>query len=90
MLCSPFDAELFGHWWFEGVEWLETVARIIHDYDTGVALATGSGYLDHYPRGGFLALHEGSWGAEGNNQVWMNNETAWTYAHPLRGRGSAA
>lgn len=73
-------AELFGHWWFEGVEWLETVARILNDYDTGIALTTGSGYLDHHPRGGFLALHEGSWGAEGNNQVWMNTETAWTYA----------
>ncbi len=81
VLCSPFDAELFGHWWFEGVEWLETVARILHDYDTGIALITGSNYLDSFPRGGFLALHEGSWGAEGNNQVWMNNETAWTYAH---------
>jgi 1,4-alpha-glucan branching enzyme len=79
VLCSPFDAELFGHWWFEGVAWLETVARILHDYDTGIALTTCSGYLDRFPRGGFLALHEGSWGAEGNNQVWMNDETAWTY-----------
>jgi 1,4-alpha-glucan branching enzyme len=79
VLCSPFDAELFGHWWFEGVEWLETVARILHDYDTGIALTTCSSYLDNFPRGGFLALHEGSWGAEGNNQVWLNNETTWTY-----------
>jgi 1,4-alpha-glucan branching enzyme len=79
ILCSPFDAELFGHWWFEGVQWLETVARIIHDYDTGIALTTCSTYLDNFPRGGFLALHEGSWGAEGNNQVWLNSETTWTY-----------
>ncbi len=79
VLCSPFDAELFGHWWFEGVEWLETVTRILHDYDTGIALTTCSTYLDQFPRGGFLALHEGSWGAEGNNQVWLNNETTWTY-----------
>ncbi|HZQ43723.1 MAG TPA: 1,4-alpha-glucan branching protein domain-containing protein [Acidobacteriaceae bacterium] len=79
VLCSPFDAELFGHWWFEGVEWLETVTRILHDYDTGIALTTCSSYLDNFPRGGFLALHEGSWGAEGNNQVWLNNETTWTY-----------
>jgi len=79
VLCSPFDAELFGHWWFEGVEWLETVTRILHDYDTNIALTTCSSYLDSYPRGGFLALHEGSWGAEGNNQVWLNPETTWTY-----------
>jgi 1,4-alpha-glucan branching enzyme len=80
VLCSPFDAELFGHWWFEGIHWLETVARILNDYPTGIALTSCSTYLDHHPRGGFLALHEGSWGAEGTNQVWMNNETSWTYS----------
>ena len=37
ILCSPFDAELFGHWWFEGALWLEAVARTLHDYDTGIA-----------------------------------------------------
>jgi 1,4-alpha-glucan branching enzyme len=26
-------------------------------------------------------MHEGSWGAEGTNQVWMNPETSWTYTH---------
>jgi 1,4-alpha-glucan branching enzyme len=80
VLCSPFDAELFGHWWFEGVQWLETVARILHEQTMEVALTSCSSYLEEHPRGGFLALHEGSWGAEGSNQVWMNSETAWTYA----------
>ena len=27
VVCSPYDAELFGHWWFEGPLWLEHVAR---------------------------------------------------------------
>jgi 1,4-alpha-glucan branching enzyme len=80
VLCSPFDAELFGHWWFEGVQWLEAVARTLHDYPIGIELTNCSAYLDRYPRAGFLALHEGSWGAEGNNQVWLNGETSWTYA----------
>jgi 1,4-alpha-glucan branching enzyme len=80
ILCSPFDAELFGHWWFEGIPWLETVARLLHEDPATIALTSCSSYLDRYPRGGFLALHEGSWGAEGTNQVWMNNETSWTYA----------
>jgi 1,4-alpha-glucan branching enzyme len=80
VLCSPFDAELFGHWWFEGVQWLETVARLLNEHPANVALISCSSYLEQYPRGGFLALHEGSWGAEGSNQVWMNSETTWTYA----------
>jgi 1,4-alpha-glucan branching enzyme len=81
ILCSPFDAELFGHWWFEGPRWLEAVARTLHDYPTGIQLTSGSNYLDHYPRAGFIKMHEGSWGAEGTNHVWMNPETSWTYAH---------
>jgi 1,4-alpha-glucan branching enzyme len=81
VLCAPFDAELFGHWWFEGPLWLEAVCRTLHDHDTGLATIKCSEYLDRYPRAGFIAMPEGSWGAEGNNQVWMNPETAWTYTH---------
>ena len=81
ILCSPFDAELFGHWWFEGPLWLEAIARNLHDYDTGLQLISCAEYLDKYPRAGFIAMHEGSWGAEGTNQVWMNPETSWTYTH---------
>ena len=81
ILCSPFDAELFGHWWFEGPFWLEAVARMLHENPAGVQLISCSQYLAKYPRAGFLAMHEGSWGAEGGNQVWMNPETSWTYTH---------
>jgi 1,4-alpha-glucan branching enzyme len=81
ILCSPFDAELFGHWWFEGMHWLEAVARVIHDYPIGIELTSCSQYLEKYPRAGFISMHEGSWGAEGNNHVWMNPDTSWTYTH---------
>jgi 1,4-alpha-glucan branching enzyme len=81
ILCSPFDAELFGHWWFEGTLWLEAVARNLHEYDTGIQLISCAEYLEKYPRAGFIAMHEGSWGAEGTNHVWMNPETSWTYTH---------
>jgi 1,4-alpha-glucan branching enzyme len=81
VLCALFDAELFGHWWFEGSIWLETVCRILHDHDTGIATTTCSQYLDRYPRAGFIAMPEGSWGAEGCHKVWMNPDTSWTYSH---------
>ena len=81
VLCAPFDAELFGHWWFEGPLWLEQVARILHDYPTGLQLTTASDYLRHHPPAGFIAMPEGSWGAEGTNHVWMNPDTSWTYTH---------
>jgi len=81
ILTSPFDAELFGHWWYEGVLWLEAVARVIAREEIPLALITCGEYLDKYPRAGFIAMHEGSWGAEGTNQVWMNPDTSWTYTH---------
>ena len=81
ILCAPFDAELFGHWWFEGIQWLEAVARNLHDHDSGIQLISCAEYLDKYPRAGAIVMHEGSWGAEGTNQVWLNPETSWTYTH---------
>ncbi len=81
VLSAPFDAELFGHWWFEGPMWLEAVCRTLHEHETGIATITCSQYLDRYPRASYIAMPEGSWGAEGNHQVWMNPETSWTYAH---------
>jgi 1,4-alpha-glucan branching enzyme len=81
ILCAPFDAELFGHWWFEGAQWLEAVARNLHDLSSGIELISCAEYLERYPRAGSIAMHEGSWGAEGTNQVWMNPETSWTYTH---------
>ena len=81
ILCAPFDAELFGHWWFEGPMWLEQVARTLHNSPLNIQLTSCSRYLAEYPRGGFISMHEGSWGAQGTNQVWMNPETSWTYTH---------
>ncbi len=81
ILSAPFDAELFGHWWFEGAHWLEAVCRTLHDNKTCISTITCSQYLDQYPRAGSVAMREGSWGAGGNHQVWMNPDTHWTYTH---------
>jgi 1,4-alpha-glucan branching enzyme len=81
ILCSPFDAELFGHWWFEGAMWLEAVARVLHDHPCGLELVTCSKYLETCPPAGAICMKDGSWGAEGNHFVWLNRDTEWTYPH---------
>jgi 1,4-alpha-glucan branching enzyme len=81
ILTAPFDAELFGHWWFEGPLWLEEVARAFAAADMPIALTTAGAYLDQYPPTGFLELPEGSWGKGGNHDVWLNPDTAWTWTH---------
>ncbi len=84
VLASLFDAELFGHWWFEGPVWLEQVARIFAREEIPIALTTGSDYLAKYPAAVSLKLGEGSWGKNGDNEVWLNGETSWTWAHIYR------
>jgi 1,4-alpha-glucan branching enzyme len=81
ILCSPFDAELFGHWWFEGAMWLEAVARKLHESGSEIQLISCSEYLKKHAPASSIAMHEGSWGSEGDNHVWMNPETSWTYTH---------
>ena len=61
--------------------WLEQVARTLHDYPIGIELISCSKYLEQFPRADFISMPEGSWGAEGNHQVWLNAETSWTYTH---------
>jgi 1,4-alpha-glucan branching enzyme len=81
ILSAPFDAELFGHWWFEGPEWLKHVAEELNHPGHPLKLITCGEYLDAHRPEAFLALAEGSWGKNGNNDVWLNPETAWTWKH---------
>ncbi len=81
ILCSPFDAELFGHWWFEGPLWLEHVARTMARAEIPVALTSCAEYLDRFKPEGFLALPEGSWGKNGTHEVWLSPDTRWTWEY---------
>jgi 1,4-alpha-glucan branching enzyme len=79
ILNAPFDAELFGHWWFEGPVWLEAVCRAIHA-QTDVKLISCRDYLAAHKPTSSIAMHEGSWGTGGDDRVWLNPETNATYA----------
>lgn len=81
IVTCPFDAELFGHWWYEGPLFLENVAREFAQPGHPLKLITCGEYLDKHPPKGYVALEEGSWGKNGTNEVWMNPETSWTWRH---------
>jgi 1,4-alpha-glucan branching enzyme len=76
-VCSPYDAELFGHWWFEGPQWLEHVARGMAA--AGVERVTLGQALEAVPPPTTLGLPEGSWGEGGDHRVWFNPDTEWTW-----------
>jgi 1,4-alpha-glucan branching enzyme len=78
VLCAPYDAELFGHWWFEGPEWLYRVIKGIHE-NPAVELATCSDYLEANTPQAAVALPESSWGQGGFHWVWMNDWTTWIW-----------
>jgi len=78
VIAAPFDTELFGHWWFEGVDFLRATYRALHR-QSGVQPVTASQYLVRHPPQVALRLAEGSWGANGDHSMWLNEGTAWTW-----------
>ncbi|TME64506.1 MAG: DUF1957 domain-containing protein [Chloroflexi bacterium] len=77
LLAVTFDSELFGHWWFEGVDWLGLVLRELATSD--VTVATAVEYLDREPPRERVALAEGSWGKNNDHSTWLNESTAWMW-----------
>lgn len=79
VMLAPYDAELFGHWWYEGPAWLEATLREV----------ARSKRLDACTPGEVVACFEedfetarpvaSSWGQGGHNDYWLNDQTAWVY-----------
>lgn len=78
VLCA-FDTELFGHWWHEGMQWLEAVLRQVHAAQSGVAMLTASAYLAAQPPQQAIALPASTWGEGGQFWVWNNQQTDWIH-----------
>jgi 1,4-alpha-glucan branching enzyme len=78
LIAVPFDTELFGHWWHEGVDFLAGVYRAL-ETDPVVRARTAGRHLAEMPPGRGLHLTTGSWGANGDFSMWLNDETAWTW-----------
>lgn len=78
ILVAPYDAELFGHWWFEGTAWIETVLEQMHA-DPRVELTTLGRHHREIPPDTVVLLPEGSWGNGGGHGVWKNPRVNWTW-----------
>ncbi|HEY8040952.1 MAG TPA: 1,4-alpha-glucan branching protein domain-containing protein [Polyangiaceae bacterium] len=83
IVVAPYDAELYGHWWFEGPMFLEAVFRRLHLPETGgqVEAITLREYLDRHPVCVQATPSASSWGAGGYGEVWVGHEAAWTWRH---------
>jgi len=81
LIVAPYDAELFGHWWFEGPEWINFLIRkTVFDQDT-VRLITPMEYLAENPECQVAAPSGSSWGQMGYAEVWLDRSNDWIYPH---------
>jgi len=77
-VIAPFDAELFGHWWFEGPRWLVHTIRWMQQ-DPELKVMTCSDFVCEEPPNSAITLPEGSWGMGADHQVWLNDRTEWVW-----------
>jgi 1,4-alpha-glucan branching enzyme len=85
ILVAPFDAELFGHWWFEGPQFLDQVLRGLDASARagGLEATTLGGYLARFPEAAVAQPGASSWGEGGFGDVWAGPEAArlWRHVH---------
>ncbi len=77
VVVALYDTELFGHWWFEGPEWLYlTIKKLARG---PVRPLTAGECLEKLPPTMIISLPEGSWGQGGFHWIWLNEATAWIW-----------
>jgi 1,4-alpha-glucan branching enzyme len=81
LMVAPYDAELFGHWWFEGPDWLDALLRNIAPDRETLLLITPDEYMREFPRCQVATPSPSSWGQEGYAAVWLDRSNDWIYRH---------
>ncbi len=80
VIVAPFDAELFGHWWYEGPLFIEELFRELNG-DSEVVPATPPEVIDSMEQVQQVTPNMSTWGANGYNEVWLNGRNDWIYRH---------
>ncbi|MFA5859910.1 MAG: 1,4-alpha-glucan branching protein domain-containing protein [Elusimicrobiota bacterium] len=81
IVVSPYDAELYGHWWFEGPMFLEYLFRKMYHDQGNVLPVTPIEYLKDNPANQIVQPAASSWGDKGYFEVWLNGTNDWIYRH---------
>ncbi len=80
LIVSPYDAELFGHWWFEGPDFLYHVFCEI-EKNKAIKPILPNEYLNAYPKNQTVCPCPSSWGEGGYYGLWLNKNNDWIYRH---------
>jgi 1,4-alpha-glucan branching enzyme len=81
VIVCPYDAELFGHWWYEGPEFLDLLVRKSYFDQQQFRVATPEDFLRSFPTQQLASPAPSSWGEEGYYRMWLNETNQWIYPH---------
>lgn len=81
LVLSPYDAELFGHWWYEGPQFLDFFFRQLHWDQSEIAAVSPGDLLDSGHAVQVQQPSASSWGENGYYKVWLNETNAWLYPY---------
>lgn len=81
VIVAPYDAELYGHWWYEGPQFLDFLFRKIAFDSEAVELVTAPRYLEENPKNQPSTPCYSSWGYKGYSEVWLEGTNDWVYRH---------
>jgi len=81
LIVAPYDAELFGHWWYEGPDWINFLLRKMHYDQQTVKTITVPEYLDKFKTVQVSQPTMSSWGYKGYCEVWLEGSNDWIYRH---------
>ncbi len=81
IVLAPYDAELFGHWWFEGPQFIDFLYRKMHYDQTVLEPITPFEYLERHPRNQVARPSLSSWGYKGYAEYWLEASNDWLYRH---------
>lgn len=81
VIVSPYDAELYGHWWYEGPQFLEFLFRKMHCDQKELRAVTAPEYLAENPKLQVVTPTASSWGYKGYNEQWLAGPNDWVYRH---------
>jgi 1,4-alpha-glucan branching enzyme len=81
IVVSPYDAELYGHWWYEGPQFIDHLIRRVARDQGAFRLATPGDYLRENPEQQVATPPLCSWGAGGYAGVWLDGSNDWIYRH---------
>jgi 1,4-alpha-glucan branching enzyme len=79
VIVAPYDAELFGHWWYEGPLFLEALLREVAAHPQEIGTLAAPDYMAAFDRHATATPSFSSWGSQGYGGVWTDDTNDWIY-----------